>query len=314
MQKFNKYIKNIGRVEFTVNNSCTGKCRHCSAGRLSGGQVIDDEKAAQALKDVSQVFHVESIMTFGGEALLYPEKVCRIHKMAGRCGIPHRQLITNGCFSRDAGRIIEVAKMLEESGVNEIMLSIDCFHEEFLPLEWVRTFAEALAENFSGRFRLHPAWVRDEKEDNPYNHRTRECLAFFDDLGLEQSSGNVISPSGNAVKNLSEYFEKKPLNINFRCGDAIYSTKLDAVEEIMIGCNGDVMPCRFPIGNINEKDILDILSLYDPYQNEYTKALLEKGIKGLVDTAGQNGIAVNIDEYYTPCAVCKAIARQVIGK
>lgn len=34
-------------------------------------------------------------MTFGGEPLLYPEVVCKIHKAAEEMGIPERTIITN---------------------------------------------------------------------------------------------------------------------------------------------------------------------------------------------------------------------------
>jgi hypothetical protein len=34
--------------------------------------------------------------------------------------------------------------------VNDILLSVDSFHVERLPLGWVRMFAEALCENYNG--------------------------------------------------------------------------------------------------------------------------------------------------------------------
>ena len=311
MRSLNPYIKNIKRVEFTINNSCTSRCKHCSEGKLKANYVIDDVKAAKALQDISKAYEVKSIMTFGGEALIYPEKVCTIHKMARNCDIPCRQLITNGCFSRNPKRIVEVAKMLEASGVNDIMLSIDCFHAEYLPLDWVRLFAEALVTYYRGHFCIHPSWVNHPKDDNPYNEKTRACIAYFDDLKIEENDGNIIFPEGNAVKNLSEYFKKSAIDVNFKCGQTIYSTKLDAVDELMINCNGDVLPCQFPIGNICNQEIMDIITKYNPYENEYTKALINEGITGLITVAKQNGIVVDLDACYTPCGICKAITQKV---
>ncbi len=308
MKKLNPYITNIKRVEFTINNSCTSRCKHCSQGRLKANHVIDEYKATKALEAIAKVYDVKSIMTFGGEALIYPEKVCMIHKMAKECEIPTRQLITNGCFSKNPERICEVAKKLEESGVNHIMLSVDCFHEEHLPLSWVRQFAEALVQHYTGKLHIHPAWVRSETDDNPYNERTRQCIAYLEDLQIPLNDGNVIFPEGNAVKNLPEYFEKKTINMNFKCGEAPYSTALDKVSELMIDCNGDVLPCSFSIGNINHVDIIEIIEQYNPYQNPYTKALIEKGVAGLVEVAKEKGIKLDLEAYYTPCAICKAIA------
>lgn len=34
--------------------------------------------------------------------------------------------------------------------MNDILLSVDSFHVERLPLGWVRMFAEALCENYNG--------------------------------------------------------------------------------------------------------------------------------------------------------------------
>ena len=306
----NKYIKEVDRLEFTVTNSCTGRCKHCSEGRLSGDKKIDKERAVNALKDVASFYDVKSIMTFGGEALIYPDIVCAIHQAAMECNIPIRQLITNGCFSKDNDQIVEVARKLNQSGVNDILLSVDCFHVEKLPLDWVYLFAKALCENYSGRLRLQPTWVNDESDNNIYNLKTKECLAYFDDLNIEINDGDSVFPSGNAVEYLSEYFEKKPLDMNFSCGDAFYTSRLDDIDELMIDCSGDVLACDFPIGNIMVNNILDIIKGYDPYNNPYTKALLENGIRGMLKEAGNNGIVIDTSDYYTPCGVCRAIIEE----
>lgn len=311
MQINNTYIKNIQRVEFTINNSCTSRCKHCSEGELPATHHLDSVRAAKALEDLSRCNQISSIMTFGGEALIYPEIVCDIHRVAKACGIPKRQLITNGCFSKDRNRIKEVAMMLEDSGVNDILLSVDCFHSEFLPLEWERQFVTALCEYYTGRFRLQPAWLVAEEDDNPYNQKTRECLAYFDDLHIERNDGGVIFPEGSASIYLKDYFEKKPMDYSFQCGKALYTTPLDQVSEIMIDCNGDVLPCNFAIGNILEEDIISILQRYNPYENPFTRALIKDGIKGLVEVVGQKKLNINQEDYYSPCSFCKAVANSL---
>ena len=65
---------NINRIEFLVTLQCTGKCKHCSVGpRLNenSDKCVDLEKAIDAVKKLSARFPVESLMTFGGEPLLY---------------------------------------------------------------------------------------------------------------------------------------------------------------------------------------------------------------------------------------------------
>ncbi|MDP4121113.1 MAG: radical SAM protein, partial [Bacillota bacterium] len=204
MKIYNPNIKNINRIEFSVTNCCTSRCKHCSVGEIKGTDNISVEPAIEVIELLTKEYKVESVMTFGGEPLLFAETTCTIHKKATECGIPIRQIITNGCFTKDELRMQHVAKALNECGVNEILLSIDCFHEEFLPLTWVHSFAEKLVDNYRERLRLHPAWVVNETHDNPYNQRTRHCLKFFDDLQIDIDEGNNVYPSGNAVKYLNE--------------------------------------------------------------------------------------------------------------
>lgn len=96
----NKYTKNINRIEFVITNSCTGKCKHCSQGEHVSNEHIDSKLAVQAVHDICNDYKIDSLMTFGGEPLIYPETVFEIHSAAKECGIKYRELITNGYFSK----------------------------------------------------------------------------------------------------------------------------------------------------------------------------------------------------------------------
>jgi len=68
----NEYVKNLNRIEFVVTMACTGKCKHCSEGEHTNctGH-IDKDVAVTAVRQVCENYRIESIMTFGGEPLLY---------------------------------------------------------------------------------------------------------------------------------------------------------------------------------------------------------------------------------------------------
>ena len=204
----NPYLKNLNRIEFVMTYACTGKCKHCSeGGHAESGEHIDGKAAATAVKEIAGQYAIQSVMTFGGEPLLYPEDVCEIHAAAREAGIGKRQLITNGYFSKDENRSVEVARMLADSGVNDILLSVDAFHQETIPLAPVLCFAKAvLAAGVP--VRISPAWLVSREHENPYNEKTREVIAEVTGLGIPVSGGNIIFPSGNALKYLGEYFEK----------------------------------------------------------------------------------------------------------
>lgn len=94
-----KYLENLNRIEFVVTMACTGRCIHCSEGEhKSSGKHIDGDIAVQAVIDICNNYDIKSLMTFGGEPLIYPEVVCNIHKTAKEMNIKDRAIITNGFF------------------------------------------------------------------------------------------------------------------------------------------------------------------------------------------------------------------------
>lgn len=249
----NKYVENLNRIEFVITLACTGRCKHCSEGEHNGhGEHIEPEIAAKLVRKVVGTYNIDSVMTFGGEPLLYPESVYAIHQAAKEMNIPKRHLITNGFFSKDVSKIKMVAEKLAESGVTDILLSADAFHQETIPLEPVKEFAIAI-KSVDIPIRLNPAWLVSKEHENPYNNRTREILAEFKSLGIAERDGNVIFPKGNAVKYLGEYFDRNKEYVS------PYDENPEDIHAISVNPNGDVLG-----GNIYKTDVLDILENYKP--------------------------------------------------
>ncbi len=248
----NKYLKNLNRIEFVITMACTGRCKHCSQGEHKSSENIDKALAANAVRKIAEEYAIKSVMTFGGEPLLCHETVCEIHKAATEINIPQRQLITNGYFSKNFDKIKLIAKEIIESGVNEILLSVDAFHQETIPLEYVTEFAKAvMTADIS--FKVHPAWLVSPEANNPYNEKTREILAVFNQMGIDTNEGNVIFPSGNALRYLSKYFD---LNKEYKNP---YDEDPSDIRAICFSANGDILG-----KNIYEQDIIEILSSYKP--------------------------------------------------
>ena len=74
----NPYL-DINRLEFILTERCTGRCKHCSAGEMVAhpkGTCVPEEAAVRAVRELADMFDMQSVMTFGGEPLLYPETTC----------------------------------------------------------------------------------------------------------------------------------------------------------------------------------------------------------------------------------------------
>ena len=248
----NIYLKNLNKIEFVITYACTGRCKHCSEGDHSScGEHIDAKIAADSVRRVASVYDIKTVMTFGGEPLLYADTVYDIMTVAKELEIPRRQIITNGYFSKNIDKIREVAERLSSCGVNDLLLSVDAFHQETIPLDVVKAFAFEVKKQ-GLPIRLQPAWLVSATDDNPYNRKTRELLDSFDDMGLPVGEGNVIFPEGNALKYLSEYFK----------GDIPENPYVEDPSDVRclsFSPDGEVLG-----GNVYHQDILEIISDYAP--------------------------------------------------
>lgn len=305
----NPYLR-LNRLEFILTNHCSGRCRHCSVGGSHTGRThhVPQNAAVKAVRFLAENYPMDSVMTFGGEPLLYPEVTCAIHRAAMEAGVPKRQLITNGFFSRDEGRIREVAKMLAEAGVNDVLLSVDAFHQETIPLEPVRLFALALKENGMERLRWSPAWVVNEAFDCPENARTREILGSLADTGVPVHSGNDIFLAGNAIDHLAAYYPPPCLDMADCCGSMPYTEPLTEQTSLSLEANGDVSVCGFIIGNVTEEPLEKILSRYDPFAHEGMRAAMD-GVPGLLALAERRGVAVDLTRCWSVCDLCRQVNR-----
>ena len=248
----NQYLKKLNKIEFVVTYACTGRCRHCSEGdHASCGERIDPKIAADAVRKIAAEYDIQTVMTFGGEPLLYTDAVKRIMTAAKELNVPKRQVITNGYFSKSIDKIREVAQLLAACGVNDLLLSVDAFHQETIPPHVVKIFAIE-AKTCGIPIRLSPAWLVSAVDDNPYNVKTREILDSFADLDIPVGEGNVIFPEGNALKFLAEYFtDEIPENP--------YAEDPRDVRCVSFEPNGDVLG-----GSVYECDIMEIVNNYAP--------------------------------------------------
>ena len=248
----NPHLKQVNKIEFVVTNQCTGRCKHCSQGERSPiGVRIDPRLAAEAVARIAREYAIQTVMTFGGEPLLHPEAVYAIMASAREAGVPKRQVITNGYFATDADTVYRAARRLRELEVNDLLLSVDAFHQETIPPKAVKVFAAA-ARDCGLPVRIQPAWLVSRDHDNPYNAMTKRLVEEFCAMGFAEGTGNVVFPEGNALTYLGAYFaDGVPENP--------YVEDPFDVRCISIDANGDVLG-----GNLYTCDVMEILEKYAP--------------------------------------------------
>jgi hypothetical protein len=305
----------VNRLEFTVTHRCNSHCQHCFVAeeqRRSSPAAIDRDLAVDVVRRVTQRYDPASIMTFGGEPLLYPDVTCAIHAAATECGIPQRQVITNAGVPRSEEKGRELAQRLAESGVNDICISVDAFHQEYIPLDVVARNVRAYANAGIPRLVWNPCWVVSADDDNLWNQRTREVLAALAHLPVEEGDGNVVQPDGSALQWLAAYLPPKVQMPVGSCEDVPYGARLDEMDCPGIEPDGGVSICYdWTIGNAGQEDILAILDRYDPYAIPEARAMLEGGVAALVELARAGGVEPDPGGYYSICDLCRSIRKEM---
>jgi sulfatase maturation enzyme AslB (radical SAM superfamily) len=309
----NKYL-HPKRIEFLVTYLCNGYCKHCSAQKQTNSypQHIDEKLASKIVEDTVREYEIESIMTFGGESLLFPEIVYSIHNSASKSGIPIRELITNGYWSNKVEEIRIIASNLAKNGVNVIHFFVDAFHQETIPIDTIRNTVESCIEAGIESLALNPCWLVSEDNDNKYNEKTRSLLEEFEDLSVKISSGNLVEPEGMALVYLRDYFSRRDLIPKGSCNDVPYSESLDDLSCISIEPDGMVAVCKdVYIGDASRTDIVQLVKNYQPFQRPELRAIIENGMEGLVELAKKRGIEPDPEGYYTICHLCTDLRKRM---
>jgi hypothetical protein len=306
------YIK-LERLEFVVTWQCNSHCKHCSviAKRVNKPAVISSALATKIVERIAGVYSITSIMTFGGEPLLFPEVVSDIHRAAMANGIPRREIITNAGWAGSENKAYAIALKLAESGVTNIAVSVDAFHQEHIPLDLVKRNVKTLID--AGMSVVwNPCWVVSAIHNNPWNERTRVILDDLSDLGIAVSEGNVVQPSGNALKWLADFLPPRSPYPEGTCEDVPYAGRLDNIISISVEPDGSITICKeLSIGNAAEQNVLDVLENYDPYNSPGTVAILQGGTGKLAELAGKQGILPDPNGYYSICDKCIDLRRRL---
>jgi hypothetical protein len=310
---------NVKRIEFGVTYRCNSRCKHCQVGtekRSARPAVIDRDLAVDIVRKVTEIYHPSSIMTWGGEPLLYPDEVCSIHETAMACGIPDRTIITNAGNPRSAAQARDAARRLVESGVTGIWISVDAFHQEHIALQIVERNVQAYAEAGIPRLVWNPCWVVSVDDDNPWNQRTRAILDALATLPVETSGDhNTVQAYGSAKRWLKAYLPRKMPVPTGSCEDVPYAARFAEIDLIGIEPDGGISICHdWIIGNAANDDILELLESYDPYAIPPAKAMLEGGVAALAEWSRAQGVELDPDGYFSICDMCMSLRQGIMGR
>jgi len=269
---------------------------------------MDVEDANDYLVEAASVSRLESFMVFGGEPMLYPERVIAILTKAHQLGIPRIDMITNGMWGKDKNSAEKRARRLKTAGLTKVDVSVDAFHAQYIPVEYPRNAASALVKAGVKGVNWNVAVVESIESENEYDKKTKQILKELEPLGIETRFVKIL-PVGRAVQNLSEFFKHEPLYGPCE-GDPILGNSLTNPNCVTIEPNGSVDICwRLAIGNAREKALSQIISEYDWQKNPLIRILVEEGPLGLLKLSETHEFSFQEDHYINRCHLCMEIRR-----
>jgi len=269
---------------------------------------MDVEDAYNYLPETCAVSNLESFMVFGGEPMLFPNRAIQIFQKACQLNIPRIEMLTNGIWGKNKRKAEELAIRLKRSGLNNLGISVDAFHLQFIPLEYPTT--AALASTAAGI--KHVAWnvavVESLDGENEYDKKTAEILRILEPVGIDVHIHNII-PVGRAANSLQQYLKRESLQ-GPCSGDPILENTLTNPECITIEPSGEVDICwGLTIGNAKEKSLGQIIREYDWRKHPIIKTLVEEGPLGLAKNAKIGGFHIQEGRYVNKCHMCIKIRK-----
>jgi len=300
---------NLRRLEFTLTTKCNSQCIHCQADASpSRNEVMHVQDAHNYLAEVVAFSNLESFMVFGGEPMLYPERVVAIFQKAHALGIPQIEMITNGVWGKNRETAEKLAVELKMAGLNHVDISIDSFHLRHIPFEYPKNAALALLKAGIENVKWNVAVIESVDAKNEYDKKTKELLKKLKPIGIGASFIKIM-PVGRAIQNLCKFFKRTPLDGPCE-GEPIIGNSLRNPESVCIEPSGSVVICwGLAIGNAKQKPLSQILRRYDWRQSSVIRTLVEEGPTGLLKLPKARNFNFQENHYVDKCHLCMEIRK-----
>ena len=122
---------------------CNAKCRCCLWGdMLSRGPRIDVKEARGWIEEACGELNVQILGFSGGESFLYQDEMIELAEYAkSRYNVPSAAS-TNGFWAKSPEIAERILLRMRAAGLSQLLLSVDDFHQEHVPLERIKNAFE----------------------------------------------------------------------------------------------------------------------------------------------------------------------------
>ena len=281
---------------------CSAACKFCyyncspdAAGLMPEKTALDAWKSLKNLAGKYAKIHIT-----GGEPFLYWDHLKNILISAEKLDLgPIDQIETNASWATNREIIVERVKTLDSLGVNNLKISCDPFHAEFVDVAYVKLLAETAAE-ILGPDRVLVRWQKYLDKPVDMRNLTDSQRQQQYKLALQTYPSRF---TGRAAMQLGHLFATQTaaeLSLA-NCKLPLLSAKgvhIDPFGNVFSGlCSGII------IGNVNQTSLEQIWQNSNWQRNEFLSTLFSKGPGGFLEKAVKLGYKKR--RFYTDkCHLC----------
>ena len=288
-----------------LNYNCPAACRHCMfASAPSCPKEYLTEEGAEKLCSILAEAGTVSVHIGGGEPFVNFSALCSLIRVMNRHGIGVDYIETNAfwCTGEEIGR--QRLLKLRELGVDTVMISVDPFHIEYVPLERPLLLLKLLNDMEFDYFIWQERYLRRLMKLEKNRTYTKEELEkalgrhYITDTAREYGLGM----NGRALAIAGEIYPAKPA-AEWITGEPC--TNLISTVHCHLDLYGNVIPSGCPGLAAAAEDYLNGRIEQEKYPVMHR--LLYGGTEALYGYAAERGFVPDEAGYPTKCAFCYAM-------
>jgi hypothetical protein len=303
----------VQRLELYVTTRCNARCRHCCFPASGKGVDTEMADALRWVEEAASAPTLEYLLIFGGEPMLNQEAVLAV----ARAGVEHKiktiEIITNAFWADTTEHAKYWVKELQQAGLSMLVMSVDVFHAEWVPVANLRR-AGVAAREAGLRVLWNVSLLERRGRRLPEDQQSWEIVDSLRDISEEINDNNEVIPAGRALENFESLYVRKPGIPAGPCPGPCYATDIVAPTVLTLFPNGDVWACwGLTIGNVKHASLAELIRDYDPEKNELVHTIVAHGPAGLLHLPAAQ-VFVPKAGYVNECELCQEVLGYLAGE
>jgi len=319
-KKYKKAVKPMGNFKLgalypgagiIVTYKCSAACLHCcySSSPKRDGAYMPEETADKIFALLHKM-GCRSVHIGGGEPFMNFEKLLAVCESAARHRVAIDYIETNASWYTGEDAAALKLKKLKSAGVDCLLISVDPFHNEFIPYNNIKNLANACRKCGVGTFLWQSRFERvvaqmDESAAHPLEEYER---LFGGDFIKTIAESYGIGYNGRALRIL-ERISRNKQPYGYFLKDAQCSERITSLGHFHVDLHCNFIP---PSCNGFTADIFDLCGGgLDGEKYINFMSVVSGGLPALFDRAVSFGFIPDGGGYASKCALCFDIKKYI---